>query len=322
MVKDPGTTLKSGFFHRRIHYSDDPSKDAKWVKAESVKYRGVNSARWRREMEIDWDVYGGQRVWPMLNSEIHKQKRILDTKNCSFYRVIDHGIRHPTCCLWVAVNKHGDRHFYREYYSSDNTISVNCREIISLTPESEPVINTYIDPACRRRENYLSTNGLGRKEGLVRLVNIYIENGVSCILADNSAAGYDKVTDGLLSTLARRAVSLGFLDPYLDEMNLDQESILMLAEKPAITFDLNCTSRCFHEMENFRYKDQTGDETQKSEPEKVVDVADEGPDCVRYAMQSNLFWQIPVHKIPPHTYRSRILQRKLNRDRKRHRRYV
>ena len=47
-----GEKLSTNFFHRKVHYSDDPAKDAEWVRAEALKYGGVNSVRWQREMEI------------------------------------------------------------------------------------------------------------------------------------------------------------------------------------------------------------------------------------------------------------------------------
>jgi len=309
-----GEKLNNGFFHRRIHYSDDPSKDAAWVAKESIKYGGVNSARWRREMEIDWNVYFGQRVWPMLNRTYHSAVVTLD-ENWAIYRIIDHGIRHPTCCLWVAVNRNGDRHFYREYYATDKSVAINCRQILARS-ESEQVIDTFIDPSTKKRINYVTTDSVADKQGLSRLIDLYIDNKIPCSLADNCAAGYDKVTDGLLSQLARVALQTGEMPGYLAEMEINQDQVLMLAAKPAITFDLRFCSRAFNETENLRWKQLTGDGTEHSEPEKTVDVADEGPDCVRYAMQSDLFYRRAIKMPAPGSYQSVLQQRHLKRKRK------
>jgi len=106
------------------------------------------------------------------------------------------------------------------------------------------------------------------------------------------------------------------MPPYLAEMEINQEGLLLLSSKPAITFDLRYAGRCFRETENLRYKETTGDETQKSEPEKSVDVEDEGPDCVRYAMQSDLFWRRPIKKLPHNCYKAQLQRRYLRRKRR------
>ena len=136
-----------------------------------------------------------------------------------------------------------------------------------------------------------------------------MDAGIPCSLADNSAAGYDKITDGLLSTLARWAIRTGEMPSYLKEMKINQEGVLLLAQKPSITFGITKVDRAFREVENLRWKEITGDETQRSEPEKTVDVADEGPDCVRYAMQSELFWRTAPKIIHKDSYKAQIRKR-------------
>jgi len=313
-----GEMFSTGFFHRRIHFSDDPEKNADWVKRESPLFGGINSARWRREMEIDWGVYAGQRVWPMLDRKLHHSIVRLD-EGWAVYRIIDHGIRHPTCCLWVAVNHNGDKHFFREYYATDKSVALNCRSIIALSNEN--VIDTFIDPSTKKRVNYLTSDASAEKQGLARLIDLYEENGILCSLADNSAAGYDKVKDGLLSQLARYALKTGIMPPYLAEMEISQEQLLMLASKSAISFDLRFIERAFRETENLRYKELTGDPGQHSAPEKTVDVADEGPDCIRYAVQSNIFWRLPIVVLPKGSYKETLLKRHLRRKYKRHHRW-
>jgi len=317
--KHQGEDLRTGFFHRQIHYSDDPNRDSEWVKTESIKYGGVNSAKWRREQEIDWNVFGGQRVWPMINRGYHSA--IIDlNEDWAIYRILDHGIRHPTCCLWVGVNRRGDRHFFREYYATDKSIAINCRQILRFTDEE--VIDSYIDPSTKKRINYVTTDANSEKKGLARIMDIYEENKIQCSLADNCAAGYDKVTDGLLSTMARHAMRTGQLPEYMAEMGINQDHLCILADKPSITFDLRFVPRAFNETENLRWKEITGDISQKSEPEKTVDVQDEGPDCVRYAMQSDLFWRRPLPKIQEGSYQDTLLKRLMKRRRQGYRKWA
>ena len=132
-------------------------------------------------------------------------------------------------------------------------------------------------------------------------------------MADNSSAGYDKVTDGLLSMLARDSLATGVMPSYLLDMKVTLEGLEMLAAKPSISFDLH-TERAFREVENLRWKEITGDETQSAAPIKTVDVADEGPDCVRYAMQSELFWRTPMRTAQKGSYKAEIQKRHSQRQ--------
>lgn len=268
--------LDTGFCHLRIGFSADPLKDDDWARRHALRYGGFDAAKWRREHEIDYKAYGGQRIWPMLDQYIHNNQ--IDTKNWSLYRVIDQGIRHPTVCIWVAVNAQGDRHIYREYYSTDRSIAMNCRAILSLS-EGENIIANYIDPSTRKRG----------AETLKTTIQVYEENGLYCNGADNSFVGYDAVTNSALSTLARYALRTGKMPSYFEELAPNQDQLTILAQKPALTFDLRFTSRCFQECCNLRWQETRGDETQKAPSEKPVDKDDDGPDCVRYAVQSPLF---------------------------------
>ena len=263
--------LSTGFTHLRVHYSCDPYKDEQWADRHALRYGGKDSPQWRREQEIDYHAYAGQRIWPMLAEKYFNYQ--IDTEDWTKFRVIDQGIRHPTVCLWVAVNKQGDRHVYKEYYSTDRSIAMNCRAILSLS-EGERIAATYIDPSTRKRN----------AETLKPLISVYAENGLDCICADNSFAGYDAVTNACLSTLARVALRMGELPSYLAKLHPNQDQLLTLAARPALTFDLRFTNRCFRECCNLRWQVTRGDETQKAPVEKPVDKEDDGPDCVRYAV--------------------------------------
>ena len=67
------TTTHDGVHVFRLHYSADPSKDpstpegAAWLARELVGYPGgLNDPRWRREMEIDFEAFAGQLLFPYL----------------------------------------------------------------------------------------------------------------------------------------------------------------------------------------------------------------------------------------------------------------
>jgi hypothetical protein len=63
----------------RIHYTADPDKDilttkgADWLAKSLVGYPGgLIGAKWRREMEIDFDAQGGQLVFPHMGRHIDR----------------------------------------------------------------------------------------------------------------------------------------------------------------------------------------------------------------------------------------------------------
>ena len=268
--------LSSGFSHVRVHYTADPAKDDKWMRQHALNYGGLDTAGWRREQEIDYHAYGGQRIWPMLSKAHHAEN---DISGWTLFRVLDEGVRHPTVCIWVAVNAKGDRHVYREYYATGRSISMNCRAILALTPNDENIRYNWIDPSTKKRS----------AESLTPMIKVFEDNDLPCVCADNSFAGYDAVTSALLSTLARRALYSGELPPSLAVLKPSQDQLLVLAAKPALTFDLRFTNNCFTECCNHRWQEIKGDESQVAPREKPMDKDDDGPDCVRYSMQSLLF---------------------------------
>lgn len=302
--------LDTNYCHVRIHYSADPEKDNRWVRRRSARYGGVETPKWRREMEIDYTAVQGQPVYPMLN-ETHLAIRSL--MDMAVYRIIDHGIRHPMVCLWMGVSPNGDRHIFREYYRSGATIPVNCAEVIKRTMEN--VVDTIIDPATRQRIP-LS----GKDKAPVSILSLY-NNAlqIPCRLADNSKAGYDTVRNSLLSVLARKAMMEGEVDEhshfakeYFIKFSLSTPDLMELANHPALTFDPMCV-RVFREMRNLRFKDVSGDPTEKAKPEEIMDFEDDGPDCVRYGVQTQLRWMKSTTSPQPGSYLWEIQRRQVIR---------
>uniref|UniRef100_A0A6M3XGS6 Terminase n=1 Tax=viral metagenome TaxID=1070528 RepID=A0A6M3XGS6_9ZZZZ len=265
--------LSNNFAHIRIHYTADPLKRGDWNKKASVFYGGMESPNWRREQEIDYNAYSGQRIWPYL-SNLHDMQYDMD--KWTVYRVIDQGIRHPTVSLWVGINKKKDRHIFREYYATGRSVAENCRNILNID-RGEKIAGNWIDPATKKRNEI----------NLTSIAQIYAENGIPCEFADNSFVGYDTVGQMLLSTLARKSLD-GMQVPYIDSLGASKEQKTMLADKPALTFDLRFTPKCWVQMQGLRWRQSKVDSTQKAQSETAVDVFDDGPDCVRYACQSYL----------------------------------
>ena len=73
--------LDTAYCHVRIHYSSDPEKDGEWQSRRSARYGGVDTPKWRREMEIDYTAVQGQPVYPML-TDAHIAMRSLGAVLC------------------------------------------------------------------------------------------------------------------------------------------------------------------------------------------------------------------------------------------------
>jgi len=213
--------LSTGFTHLRVHYLADPEKRDDWADRHSVHYGGREAPKWRREQEIDYKAFAGQRVWPMLSKQYHDTRLDL-TKDWNVFRVIDSGIRHPTVCLWVMINSRGDRHVFREYYSSDRSIALNCAEISRLTMEQ--VTHTLIDPETRKRSRDTA-------RPLVDVFNEHLQT--TCRFADNSQAGYDAVTNGLLSTIARYVLRTNDFPKWLADLDITSDQLFGYNVRPA-----------------------------------------------------------------------------------------
>ena len=86
-----------------------------------------------------------------------------------------------------------------------------------------------------------------------------------------------------------------------------------MANHPTLTFDPMCI-RVFREMRNLRFKDISGDPTEKAKPEEIMDYEDDGPDCVRYGVQTQLRWMKPETCPQPGSYLAEIQQRQSERS--------
>ena len=113
----------------RLHYTADPDKDPNtpqgkaWLGRELVGYPGgLNDPRWRREMEIDFDAFAGQLLFPYL---IEYENRILCepiTRIPDEWDIsagFDYGTRNPSAFILTGWNrKTGNPTTFFEYYQA------------------------------------------------------------------------------------------------------------------------------------------------------------------------------------------------------------
>jgi len=292
-LKYPTRRLSNGFAVQPVHWSDNPEHDEAWADRESIQYGGRASYGWLQNMEMEL-VRGGSPRWPMLDRKYHVRlllRRDYLNADWSVYRSLDHGIRHPECCAWVAVHRNRDRYFYRQFYQTNTGIPVVAKQIQEATGADEQVEMTVADPSIWRRDDV---------DAQTLWADIYSANGLTLVKADNSAAGYETVAAGFMATIARWALGHGDVTPVQEALNaptLTMGDVEKLADQPAIWFHPSCAEgdySLFEQCRNLRYKAQTGDPQHKAASELVEDVDDEGPDVVRYAMQSAcVAWTVP-----------------------------
>lgn len=291
--KFPAYRLDCGVVVQPIHWSDDPAHDEAWADRTAAQYGGRQSSGWMREYEMK-PVAGGQPVWPMMTRSVHvEQRRFADILGPGWtrFRVLDHGIRHPTCCAWVAVNPRGDRYFYRQYYAAGRTIAENCLRILRMTEAGEEIAGTFADPAIWSRNPVTGQ----------AFAEVYRENGLELEKADNRGAGYDTVATGLVSSLAEWSLFHGEVHAVFGK-GVDDAILESLREKPGLWFHPCCADgvqSLYEECANLRWQDVRGDPFQHALPQKPVDVNDEGADVVRYAMHtSEVYYSLPEPKMP------------------------
>jgi len=111
----------------QIHYTADPDKNPRtpagkeWLKKELRGYPGgKNSAKWRKEMEIEFDAVGGRLVYPDLG--LHQDRifikpfEIPDT--WKLYGGFDYATRGVSTFQILAKGKGDDFYSIWEYYKS------------------------------------------------------------------------------------------------------------------------------------------------------------------------------------------------------------
>jgi len=127
------TKLPSGTRVTAIHYTADPMKDAMWVKAVSHAIggeEGIESAKWKLEMEMDVDA--GRDLMPYhafsVNRNVVPWFEI--PKDWDIYMSADWGHTDETCILfWARHPKSGCLYIWDEIYLSPGRQNVEMNEI-------------------------------------------------------------------------------------------------------------------------------------------------------------------------------------------------
>ncbi len=263
---------KSGFLAVRVHYSVDPET---WTNERIGSIRSaIPGWRWRKEYEIDFTARGGKKVYDNFDPAVHVRLPDVDVTTLPRYKVIDHGRRNPTVCLWWAEDPTTKTiYFYREYYQADATIAEHCLAIRRMERNRETRM-TLIDPSTHRRlDNSYST-----------VADEYARHGVRTTPADNNiASGIEAITSALNASLARWSVENHTVHPIFADRLIPKQRVFVLAEERAICIHPSMANT-IREIEQLSWDQTADDDNGKPLCERIAGTDDHCADCMRYAM--------------------------------------
>ena len=116
-----------------VHYSADPDKNpatengAIWYEQAQKGYvGGTSSAGWQREMEINWNILGGEPVFPFLADPrskifVGRMNPEVAVKELRIVAGYDYGIKNPSALVICGMDKRGNGVILEEIYASDRT---------------------------------------------------------------------------------------------------------------------------------------------------------------------------------------------------------
>ncbi len=188
-------------------------------------------------------------VYPDFDAAVHVVDDFTPSRDeHTLYRCVDVGIRNPTACLWLAVNREGEVFVYKEYYERELPLNVHAKNILAVNGE-DPIRWTAIDPAAAQRDKVSGTSPL----------DYFSMNGIPCIPAPNAVIeGVTKVTEYLQ------------VHPKL--------------ERPRLFFCRRCVNTV-QEMRSLRWAPQTTQAATLLDPkEKIHKRNDHAADALRYGL--------------------------------------
>jgi hypothetical protein len=160
---------------------DNPHHDKEFI--ESKRAETPNDV-WEQEYEGSFTSFSGL-VWPDYKEAIYPDGHLFDPNDYDFstgytiYRTIDIGWRHPTACLWFAVDRENNVFFFREYEEQNVVHEVHAGAIAALS--AERVANTWISPDAARK-NPLTAS----ESDKLCALDIYRREGIYALPASNA----------------------------------------------------------------------------------------------------------------------------------------
>ena len=177
---------KDGVRVLRVHYSADEDKDTDnprgkdWLAKSLVGYPGgVIGAKWKREMEIDFNAQGGQLVFPCMEKHIQRiyipeQKELPEA--WKLYGGFDYAGRGVTAFVVVAHDKKQDESYAVHEFYKKKAGYVMTSEAIKDYKYYDRLEWITSDPSMWTR-----TQERGNGGDLVSMAQLFSEQGIHFI---------------------------------------------------------------------------------------------------------------------------------------------
>lgn len=180
-----------GWIRLRLHYSDNPSKDAEWV---TIKRAGMTAEAWAQEYEGDYSASAPGRIWPEFKADKHvlrpsEWKRVVARADEEGWEVIegwDYGVSSLTAVVWSLYDARQDVLYLADYGSwRERRIDEIARDVgaygwaCSYNPDGIEPTRRVGDPAGANRDSMLHSPVSNLAEYAIRVQSQRIKNGAA-----------------------------------------------------------------------------------------------------------------------------------------------
>jgi hypothetical protein len=284
----------------RVHYEADPAKRGDWKHRVSPSYGGLQSWRWLKEHEIDWQAMSGRLIFGQLDVSIHEIQPFPIPEHWPRWVCWDPGWSNPNSVLWIAVDTdteptlEGYRplHIYREFYESKRTSEEVARVIffscggdsLDGVAPTEPIEEIIVDPGARQEHQSAGKAAQGHVSAEAETVLDKFTEEIERLGWDVPVrTGTNAKTEAILELIGRvgnywtRLDGVALFDENNAYRNPTEDELLEGAFliPPTLYVHQNCP-HTFRELRAYRWQDWSAQEVRdrRNEPEKPVDKDD------------------------------------------------
>ena len=161
------------FMTVRCHYSADPAKSPEWAEKERRRY--PDPSKWEQEMEINWFVAAGKRVFPQFSETLHGRPLEHRARKV-IYRAWDFGWLTPACVL-AQIDPKDRLIVLREIVGREETTKAFAQRVIARCAEWYPMRSAgyedFCDPAGQQASSTASEHSEVRDVEVLNGLGIY-----------------------------------------------------------------------------------------------------------------------------------------------------
>lgn len=182
----------------RVHYHSDPDKNpetpggAVWLKKALVGVvGGIESARWRREMEIDYGALGGTLVFPrwQMDKRLVCPPPVAEPSGLRLYGSYDHGWRNPATYLVLGQDRDACPIVLWQLYASGvgvldiakiiqgETVRTRDGRVFAGNPYHKDTVTAIADPSIWKEDQNMDDGTTKSVAELFRRHGVYFNPG-------------------------------------------------------------------------------------------------------------------------------------------------